>query len=168
MRHALLLAERGLGRTGRTPSVGCVIVSPDGRVVGRGRTSENGRPHAEAAALAAAGEAARGTTAYVSLEPCSHVGANGPPCADGLVKAGVARVVTAMTDPDPRVNGSGIAYLRAAGIAVTTDVLKCEAEALNRGFVLRVTENRPLVTLKLAQSADGFTARAPGENPWIT
>lgn len=168
MHHALLLAERGLGRTGRTPSVGCVIVSGGGRIAGRGRTSETGRPHAEAMALAAAGHAARGATAYISLEPCSHEGSNGPPCADALIEAGVARVVTAMTDPDPRVKGGGIARLRAAGIAVTTDVLKPEAAALNRGFTLRVTEGRPLVTIKLAQSADGFTARAQDENPWIT
>jgi diaminohydroxyphosphoribosylaminopyrimidine deaminase / 5-amino-6-(5-phosphoribosylamino)uracil reductase len=168
MHQALRLAARGLGRTGRVPSVGCVIVSPDGRIAGRGRTSESGRPHAEAVALAQAGGAARGATAYVSLEPCSHVGSNGLPCADALVKAGVARAVIAMTDPDPRVNGGGIAKLRAAGVEVTTDVLRREAEMLNRGFVLRMTEYRPLVTLKIAQSADGFTARATGESRWIT
>jgi diaminohydroxyphosphoribosylaminopyrimidine deaminase/5-amino-6-(5-phosphoribosylamino)uracil reductase len=168
MHHALALEGRGLGRTGRVPSVGCVIVSPDGRIVGRGRTSENGRPHAEAAALAQAGEAARGATAYVSLEPCSHVGSSGGPCADALVKSGVARVVVAVTDPDPRVNGSGISRLREAGIDVTTDVLKSEATALAKGFFLRMTEGRPLVTLKIAQSADGKTAVAPGQSPWIT
>lgn len=168
MRHALALAARGLGRTGRAPSVGCVIVAPDGRVVGRGRTDESGRPHAEAVALAQAGEAARGATVYVSLEPCAHIGSNGPPCADALVKAGVARVVIAMTDPDPRTNGAGIEKLRAAGIEVTTDILKADAQTLSRGFVLRTTECRPLVTLKIAQSADGFTARAPGESRWIT
>ena len=168
MRHALTLAARGLGRTGTAPSVGCVIVSPDGRVVGRGRTDDSGRPHAEAAALAQAGAAAWGATAYVSLEPCAHVGRKGPPCADALVKAGVSRVVVAMIDPDPRTNGRGIAKLQAAGIEVLTGVLKDEAETLNRGFVLRITQKRPLVTLKIAQSADGFTARAPGESPWIT
>jgi diaminohydroxyphosphoribosylaminopyrimidine deaminase/5-amino-6-(5-phosphoribosylamino)uracil reductase len=145
-----------------------VIVAPDGRIVGRGRTDESGRPHAEAVALAQAGSAARGATAYVSLEPCAHVGGSGPPCADALVKAGVARVVVAMSDPDPRTNGAGIAMLRAAGIEVTTDVLKIEAQALNRGFVLRLMECRPQVTFKIAQSADGFTARAPGESQWIT
>ena len=168
MRHALTLAARGLGRTGRVPSVGCVIVAPNGHIVGCGRTAENGRPHAEVIALAQAGDEARGATAHVSLEPCAHVGNSGPPCADALVKAGVARVVVAMTDPDPRTNGAGIAKLRAAGIEVTTDVLKTEAQALNRGFGLRIAECRPLVTLKIAQSADGFTARAPGESPWIT
>jgi len=165
MRHALMLAARGLGRTGRVPSVGCVIVAPNGHIVGCGRTAENGRPHAEVIALAQAGDEARGATAHVSLEPCAHVGNSGPPCADALVKAGVARVVVAMTDPDPRTNGAGIAKLRAAGIEVTTDVLKTEAQALNRGFALRIAECRPLVTLKIAQSADGFTARAPGESP---
>ena len=168
MRHALTLAARGLGRTGRVPSVGCVIVASNGHVVGRGRTAEAGRPHAEAAALAQAGNAARGATAYVSLEPCAHLGAKGPPCADALVNAGIARVVIANTDPDPRTNGGGIAKLRAAGVEVVTDVLLAEAQSLNRGFMLRMTENRPSVTLKLAQSADGFTARAAGESPWIT
>ena len=168
MHHALRLAARGMGRTGKVPSVGCVIVASDGHIVGRGRTAEGGRPHAEAVALAQVGAAARGATAYVSLEPCAHTGGNGPPCSDALVKAGVARVVVAMTDPDPRTNGAGIAMLRAAGVDVVTDVLKTDAERLNRGFVLRVTENRPMVTLKLAQSADGFTARALGESPWIT
>lgn len=168
MRHALTLAARGLGRTGKVPSVGCVIVAPDGHIVGCGRTDESGRPHAEVAALARAGEAARGATAYVTLEPCAHTGSSGTPCADALVKAGVARVVVAMTDPDPRTNGAGIAKLRAAGIDVTTDVLNTEAQTLNRGFVLRITECRPSVTLKIAQSADGFTARVPGESKWIT
>ena len=168
MRHALTLAVRGLGRTGRVPSVGCVIVAPDGHIVGRGRTAESGRPHAEVAALTQAGGVARGATAYVSLEPCAHLGRSGPPCADALVHAGIARVVVAMADPDPRTNGGGIAKLRAAGVDVVTDVLHAEAQSLNRGFVLRMTEDRPSVTLKLAQSADGFTARAATESPWIT
>lgn len=168
MRHALMLAAQGLGRTGAAPSVGCVIVSPDGRIVGRGRTNDRGRPHAEAVSLAQAGSAARGATVYVTLEPCAHVGQKGPPCADALVKAGVARVVIAMIDPDPRTNGTGIAKLQAAGIETTSDVLSRDAASLNRGFDLRTTQNRPLVTLKVAQSADGFTARAPGESPWIT
>ncbi|MGN6517697.1 MAG: bifunctional diaminohydroxyphosphoribosylaminopyrimidine deaminase/5-amino-6-(5-phosphoribosylamino)uracil reductase RibD [Rhizomicrobium sp.] len=168
MRHALVLAARALGRTGTAPSVGCVIVSPDGHVVGRGQTGDGGRPHAEAAALAQAGSTARGATVYVTLEPCSHIGKKGPPCADALVKAGVARVAVAMIDPDPRTNGAGIAKLQAAGIVTASDVLLPEAEMLNRGFILRTTQNRPLVTLKVAQSADGFTARAPGEPQWIT
>jgi len=168
MQHALTLAARGLGRTGRVPSVGCVIVAPDGRILAAARTDESGRPHAEAAALIDAGDAARGATAYVSLEPCAHIGHSGPPCADALVRAGVARVVVAMTDPDPRTNGKGIARLHDAGIDVTSDVLKTKAESLNRGFTLRVAKSRPLVTLKLAQSIDGYTARAQGESPWIT
>jgi diaminohydroxyphosphoribosylaminopyrimidine deaminase/5-amino-6-(5-phosphoribosylamino)uracil reductase len=145
-----------------------VIVTPNGHIVGCGRTDESGRPHAEAVALAQAGDAARGATAYVSLEPCAHIGSCGPPCAEALVKAGVARVAIAMADPDPRTNGAGIAKLRTAGIDVMTDVLKAEAEKLNRGFALRVTECRPLVTLKIAQSTDGFTAKSPGEGQWIT
>jgi diaminohydroxyphosphoribosylaminopyrimidine deaminase/5-amino-6-(5-phosphoribosylamino)uracil reductase len=168
MRHALTLAARGLGRAGRVPSVGCIIVAPDGRIVGRGRTDDRGRPHGEAVALAQAGAAAKGAAAYVTLEPCAHPGGNGPPCADALIASGIKRVVVAMSDPDPRTNGQGIARLRAAGISITEGVLKREAESLNRGFVLRMTENRPLVTLKLAQSADGFTARAPGEDQRIT
>ena len=168
MRHALTLAARGLGRTGRVPSVGCVIVAPDNCIIALGRTSESGRPHAEAAALASAGNAARGSTVYVTLEPCAHKGQSGPPCADALVQAGVARLVVAMTDPDPRTNGRGIARLRDAGIEVTVGILEKEAASLNRGFSLRIAEGRPLVTLKLAQSADGFTARAPGQSPWIT
>jgi diaminohydroxyphosphoribosylaminopyrimidine deaminase/5-amino-6-(5-phosphoribosylamino)uracil reductase len=168
MRHALTLAARGLGRTGRVPSVGCVIVSPDGRVVGRGRTDDCGRPHGEAVALTQAGEAAKGATAYVTLEPCAHLGGSGPPCTEALIAQKIGRVVIAMLDPDPRTNGQGIARLRAAGVEVVEGVLQREAEALNRGFTLRMTQDRPLVTIKLAQSADGFTARAPGEGPWIT
>jgi diaminohydroxyphosphoribosylaminopyrimidine deaminase/5-amino-6-(5-phosphoribosylamino)uracil reductase len=168
MRHALMLAARGLGRTGRVPSVGCVILSSDGRIVGRGRTDDSGRPHGEAVALAQAGAAAEGATAYVTLEPCAHLGGSGPPCTDALIAQKVARVVVAMTDPDPRTNGQGIARLREAGIEVSTGILQHEAEALNRGFALRMTRDRPSVTIKLAESADGFTARAPGESPWIT
>ena len=168
MRHALALAARGLGRTGRAPSVGCVIVAPDGRVVGRGRTDESGRPHAEAVALAQAGEAARGATVYVSLEPCAHIGSNGPPCADALVKAGVARVVIAMTDPDPRTSGEGFARLRAAGIAVTEGVGAEAARRAMSGFLTRQALGRPHVTLKLATSLDGRIALPSGESRWIT
>jgi diaminohydroxyphosphoribosylaminopyrimidine deaminase/5-amino-6-(5-phosphoribosylamino)uracil reductase len=168
MRHALALAARGLGRTGRVPSVGCVIVASDGRIVGRGRTDNSGRPHGEAVALAQAGAAADSATAYVSLEPCAHLGGNGPPCTDALIAQKIGRVVVAMNDPDPRTNGQGIARLRKAGIEVSTGVLQREAEALNRGFTLRMMEGRPSVTIKLAESADGFTARATGESPWIT
>jgi diaminohydroxyphosphoribosylaminopyrimidine deaminase/5-amino-6-(5-phosphoribosylamino)uracil reductase len=168
MRHAIALGARGVGRTGRVPSVGCVIVAPDGRVVGRGRTDESGRPHAEAAALRQAGGAARGATAYVTLEPCSHQGGTGGPCADALIAAGVARVVIACGDPDPRVNGQGIAKLKAANIDVAIGVLEREAAPALEGFFLRLARNRPLVTLKIAQSLDGKTATVSGDSKWIT
>jgi diaminohydroxyphosphoribosylaminopyrimidine deaminase/5-amino-6-(5-phosphoribosylamino)uracil reductase len=166
MRHALGLAGRGLGRVWPNPAVGCVIVG-DGRVLGRGWTRPGGRPHAETVALAQAGAAARGATAYVTLEPCAHHGRT-PPCAAALVAAGVARVVTALTDPDPRVSGKGHAQLRAAGVSVTEGVLAAEARRLNAGFLMRVTQARPLVTLKLATSLDGRIATAAGESRWIT
>ncbi len=166
MRHALRLAERSLGETAPNPAVGCVIVK-DGIIVGRGRTAKGGRPHAETAALAEAGEAARGATVYVTLEPCAHFGKT-PPCADALVAAGVRRVVVAVGDPDPRVNGGGIARLRAAGIEVVIGVCEPEAAEINAGFFLKVRQGRPLVTLKIAQSADGKTITAPGQSPWIT
>jgi diaminohydroxyphosphoribosylaminopyrimidine deaminase/5-amino-6-(5-phosphoribosylamino)uracil reductase len=167
MHHALTLASRALGRTAPNPAVGCVIVAPDGRVVGRGWTQDGGRPHAEAMALAQAGAAARGATAYVTLEPCAHFGKT-PPCADALIAAGVARVVAAVEDPDPRVKGQGFAKLRAAGIDVVTNVMEAEATALNEGFFLRIRENRPLVTLKIAQSVDHKTVPPPGAPRWIT
>jgi diaminohydroxyphosphoribosylaminopyrimidine deaminase/5-amino-6-(5-phosphoribosylamino)uracil reductase len=166
MRHALALAARQLGRVAPNPSVGCVIVK-DGAIVGRGVTQDGGRPHAETQALKQAGESARGSTVYVSLEPCSHFGKT-PPCAQALIEAGVARVVIACRDPDRRVDGSGIASLEAAGIAVTLGVLQKEAEALNAGFILAKTQGRPLVTLKLATSLDGKIATAAGESRWIT
>ena len=166
MRHALTLAERALGRVAPNPAVGCVIVSAEGRVVGRGWTQAGGRPHAETVALAQAGEAAHGATVYVTLEPCAHFGQT-PPCADALIAAGVARVLAAVEDPDPRVKGKGFEKLRAAGIEVVAGVLEKEAAALNAGFFLRVTQNRPLVTLKIAQSKDGKTIRKSG-GQWIT
>jgi diaminohydroxyphosphoribosylaminopyrimidine deaminase/5-amino-6-(5-phosphoribosylamino)uracil reductase len=166
MRHALTLAERALGTTAPNPAVGCVILK-DERVVGRGWTQPGGRPHAEVVALAEAGEAARGATAYVTLEPCAHRGET-PPCADALVEAGVARVVAAVQDPDPRVSGKGIAMLWDAGVQVATGVCDDEAAELNAGFFLRVKENRPLVTLKVAQSLDGKTATVSGQSKWIT
>ncbi len=166
MHHALRLAARGLGRVAPNPAVGCVIVSPEGHIVGRGWTQPGGRPHAEAVALTAAGEAARGATAYVTLEPCAHLGQT-PPCADALIAAGVARVVVAVEDPDPRVSGRGFAKLEAARIAVTRDVMKDEAVLLNEGFCIRVTVGRPLVGLKSAESADGFVAKE-GAHKWIT
>ena len=166
MAHALRLAARGLGNVWPNPSVGCVIVR-DGIIVGRGWTQPGGRPHAEARALDQAGPLAQGATAYVTLEPCAHHGRT-PPCAGALVAAGVARVVTALTDPDPRVCGKGHAMLRAGGIEVTEGVLGPEAAHLNAGFLKRVTQGLPFVTLKLAASLDGRTATATGESRWIT
>lgn len=166
MAHALRLAARGLGNTWPNPAVGCVIVK-DGLIVGRGWTQPGGRPHAEVRALEQAGDAARGATAYVTLEPCAHHG-HTPPCAEALIAAQVARVVTALTDPDPRVSGKGHAMLRAAGIAATEGVLTLEATRLNAGFLKRVTQGLPFVTLKLAASLDGRTATQTGESRWIT
>ena len=166
MHHALALAGRGLGRVWPNPAVGCVIVA-EGIVIGRGWTQPGGRPHAEMVALAQAGAAARGATAYVTLEPCAHHGKT-PPCAEALIAAGVARVVTALTDPDPRVSGGGHAMLRAAGIAVTEDVLADTALAQQAGFLSRVQRGRPLVTLKLALTLDGRIALADGTSRWIT
>lgn len=166
MTHALALAARGLGRTWPNPAVGCVLVK-DGRVVGRGWTQPGGRPHAERMALDAAGDAARGATAYVTLEPCAHHGKT-PPCAEALVAAGVARVVTALTDPDPRVSGKGHAILRAAGIAVTEGICAARARDLQAGFLKRVERGLPFVTLKLAATLDGRIATATGESRWIT
>jgi diaminohydroxyphosphoribosylaminopyrimidine deaminase/5-amino-6-(5-phosphoribosylamino)uracil reductase len=166
MRAALGLAQRGLGRVWPNPAVGCVLVK-DGAPVGRGWTQPGGRPHAETEALRQAGARARGATAYVSLEPCSHHGQTGP-CADALIAAGVARVVGAVEDPDPRVAGRGYAMLEAAGIAVMRDVLREAAAALNEGFFLRVTEGRPLVTVKVASTLDGRIATHDGTSKWIT
>ena len=166
MRAALALARRGLGSTWPNPAVGCVLVR-GGRVVGRGTTAPAGRPHAAAAALSMAGDAARGATAYVTLEPCSHHGQT-PPCADALVAAGVVRVVVAGDDPDPRVNGNGLARLRAAGVDVTTGLLAAEANEQQAGFLSRIRTGRPMVTLKLATTLDGRIATAAGESRWIT
>jgi len=166
MRHALALAARGLGRTWPNPSVGCVLVR-DGIVLARGNTQPGGRPHAEVVALARAGSAVAGATAYVTLEPCAHHGKT-PPCADALVAAGIGRCVVALQDPDPRVDGGGIRRLRDAGIPVTTGVCEAEAAALNAGFLMRVRQGRPLVTLKLATTLDGRIATHGGESRWIT
>ena len=165
MAHALRLGARGLGRTWPNPAVGCVLVR-DGLILGRGWTQPGGRPHAETMALAQAGDAS-GATAYVTLEPCAHHGQT-PPCAEALIAARVARVVTALTDPDPRVAGRGHAMLRAAGIAVTEGMLAPEARAANAGFLKRVTLGLPFVTLKMAATLDGRTATASGESRWIT
>ena len=166
MRLAIALGARGLGRVWPNPAVGCVIVKA-GRVLGRGWTQEGGRPHAETMALAQAGRQARGATAYVSLEPCSHHGQT-PPCADALIRAGVARVVVGLSDPDPRVSGRGLAALRDAGIQVTEGICSPEAQRAHRGFLTRVGQGRPMLTLKLATSADGRIATASGESQWIT
>ena len=166
MAQAISLGKRGLGQCWPNPSVGCVIVK-DGRIVGRGRTASGGAPHAETEALRMAGDAARGATAYVSLEPCAHFGRT-PPCANALVDAGVARVVIGASDPNPQVNGQGVQILRDTGIEVATAVLEAEAKALHAGFFKRITEGRPEITLKLANSFDGRIATATGESQWIT
>ncbi len=159
MAAALRLSRRHVGLTDDNPSVGALIVSPDGRVVGRGVTAPGGRPHAERVALAQAGDEARGATAYVTLEPCAHHGRS-PPCADALIQAGVARVVYGAADPDSRVNGQGAARLRAAGVAVTHFPADAEGERPFEGFLSRIRLGRPFVTLKMAISADGLVGRA--------
>ncbi|WP_074765084.1 bifunctional diaminohydroxyphosphoribosylaminopyrimidine deaminase/5-amino-6-(5-phosphoribosylamino)uracil reductase RibD [Magnetospirillum fulvum] len=166
MRAALALARRGLGEVWPNPAVGCIIVAGD-RVVGRGCTAAGGRPHAETEALAMAGDAARGGTAYVTLEPCAHHGKT-PPCAEALIAAGIVRVVSALRDPDPRVSGRGIDILRRAGVTVVEGVLEAEARDLNAGFLSRIERGRPLVTLKLASTLDGRIATHTGESRWIT
>ena len=166
MAVALRLGLRNQGRTWPNPAVGCVLVQA-GRVVGRGWTEVGGRPHAEVVALGRAGANAAGATAYVSLEPCAHHGRT-PPCTQALIAAGVARVVTATADPDPRVRGQGHAQLRAAGIAVTEGVLRAAADDQHAGFFAKVRLGRPLVALKLAQTLDGRIATQGGESQWIT
>lgn len=166
MTRALRLAARGLYTTTPNPRVGCVIVK-NGQLAGEGAHLKAGEPHAEVHALRAAGEQARGATAYVTLEPCSHFGRT-PPCADALVNAGVSRVVVAMQDPNPLVAGNGIARLQAQGIAVTVGVCEAQARALNPGFIQRMTQQRPYVRLKVAASLDGRTALANGDSQWIT
>jgi len=166
MLAALSLARRGLGQTAPNPSVGCVIVK-DGLVVGRGNTAPGGRPHGEIMALQAAGEAARGATAYVTLEPCNFAGKSGA-CTEALIAAGIARVVVGATDPHPKVNGAGLARLREAGIKVTEGVMRHECEAVAEGFILVQRHGRPLIRLKLATTLDGKIATGKGESQWIT
>jgi diaminohydroxyphosphoribosylaminopyrimidine deaminase/5-amino-6-(5-phosphoribosylamino)uracil reductase len=166
MARALQLAEKGLCTTSPNPRVGCVIVR-DGEIVGEGWHQQAGGPHAEVHALRMAGDKARGATAYVTLEPCSHHGRT-PPCAEALIAAGVKRVVGAVEDANPQVAGQGFALLRDAGIDVTSGCLRDQAWALNEGFMLRMSRGRPLVRLKLAMSIDGRTAMASGESQWIT
>jgi diaminohydroxyphosphoribosylaminopyrimidine deaminase/5-amino-6-(5-phosphoribosylamino)uracil reductase len=166
MARALRLAAKGLNTTTPNPRVGCVLVR-DGVIVGEGWHEKAGSPHAEVHALQAAGDQAKDATAYVTLEPCSHFGRT-PPCADALVEAGVARVVAAMMDPNPQVSGRGLARLEAAGIATAEGLLRVEAEALNIGFVSRMTRGRPWLRLKVAASLDGKTALNNGNSQWIT
>ena len=164
---ALGLARRAAGWSTPNPNVGCILVK-EGRVIARGWTGAGGRPHAEATALSAAGAEARGATAYVTLEPCAHQSPRGPACARLLAEAGVARVLVAMPDPDPRTAGKGMALLQAAGIEVIGDVHRAEAEAELLGFRLRLEQGRPEITLKLALSLDGRIALADGRSQWIT
>lgn len=166
MARALELARKGVYSTHPNPRVGCVVVR-DGETVGEGWHVQAGGPHAEVHALRQAGDRARGATAYVTLEPCSHHGRT-PPCADALVAAGVARVVVAMQDPNPQVAGQGLERLRQAGIAVTCPLLATEARALNPGFLKRMEHGQPYIRVKLAMSLDGRTAMASGESQWIT
>ena len=167
MAAAIALSERGRGLSTPNPNVGCLIVR-DGAVVGRGWTQKGGRPHAEAQALDEAKDQARGATAYVTLEPCFHLSARGPRCADLMARAGVARVVIALRDPDPRTDGQGAGHLRARGIEVEMGLMASEAAAAMRGFVLRQTLGRPAVTLKLGLSLDGCIALKDGSSRWIT
>lgn len=167
MAAAIALSGRGRGLSTPNPNVGCLIVR-DGYVVGRGWTQKGGRPHAEAQALGQAMEQAHGATAYVTLEPCFHLSPRGPRCADLMARAGVARVVIALRDPDPRTDGQGAAWLRERGITVEMGLLADEAARAMAGFVLRQTRGRPHVTLKLGLSLDGRIALADGSSRWIT
>ncbi|MGX9375842.1 bifunctional diaminohydroxyphosphoribosylaminopyrimidine deaminase/5-amino-6-(5-phosphoribosylamino)uracil reductase RibD [Pantoea ananatis] len=166
MARALELARRGRFTTTPNPNVGCVIVR-DGQIVGEGWHQCAGEPHAEVHALRMAGDRARGATAYVTLEPCSHHGRT-PPCCDALIAAGVTRVVAAMQDPNPQVAGRGLHRLHQAGIEVSHGLMMQEAEALNRGFLKRMRTGFPWIQLKLGASLDGRTAMASGESQWIT
>ena len=167
MAQAIQLARQGLYTTSPNPRVGCVVLNQHGDKVGEGYHIAAGTPHAEVHALAQAAEQARHGTAYVTLEPCSHFGRT-PPCAEALIRAGVARVVVAMTDPNPQVSGRGIEKLQHAGIQVSCDIMAAEAGALNRGFIKRMVTQKPFVTLKLAISLDGKIALANGQSQWIT
>lgn len=166
MRNALTLARRGLGQVWPNPAVGCVLVR-DGDVIGRGWTQPGGRPHAETEALARAGDRAKGATAYVTLEPCSHHGRT-PPCAQALIDAGITRAVIAVGDPDPRIDGGGLRMLSDAGISVDVGLCAEEAAGINAGFFSHVKQNRPFVTLKCASTLDGRIATRSGDSQWIT
>jgi len=166
MARALRLAELGTYTTRPNPMVGCVIAQGE-EIVGEGWHQRPGEPHAEVIALQVAGERAKGATAYITLEPCTHTGRTGP-CADALLAAGVGRVVAAMQDPFPQVNGSGLEKLRAAGVTVETGLLEAQARELNRGFISRIVRGRPWFRVKLASSLDGRSALASGESKWIS
>jgi len=166
MRLAISLGLRGLGAAWPNPAVGCVIAK-DGRILGRGWTGAGGRPHAETIALARAGISAAGATAFVSLEPCSHVGET-PPCAEALAGAGIARVVAATEDPDPRVSGAGLTLLNNRGVEVETGLCADQALEANLGFFSRIRQGRPAFTLKIAATLDGRIATGAGESQWIT
>ena len=168
MAQALQLARRGLGLTWPNPSVGAVVVSPSGEIVARGWTAPGGRPHAEAIVLEKAGDKARGATIYVTLEPCAHTNGRGPACAEAIAAAQPARAVIALADPDPRTSGQGLACLEASGIEVKNGVLAQAAEEVALGHILRVTANRPAITLKLAVGSDGLMPRGEGAPVWIT
>jgi diaminohydroxyphosphoribosylaminopyrimidine deaminase/5-amino-6-(5-phosphoribosylamino)uracil reductase len=167
MRHALTLADRGVGLATPNPSVGCVIVKNQ-HIIGRGWTQPGGRPHGEYMALAQAGAAARGATLYTTLEPCVHVSDRGPSCTQQIQASGIAHVVMAMLDPDPRMAGNGYDALSASGVSVTTGILEPEARYQLRAFLRRLAHKRPWVTLKLAVTMDGFIAQADGVSKWIT
>jgi len=172
MRAALAEARKAEGRTGTNPPVGCVLISPDNKLIAAGHTKPNGRPHAEAVALAEAGSAGLahrvvGGTAYVTLEPCAHHGKT-PPCAEALRDAGIARLVYALNDPDERVNGKGVAYLRAASVEIASDFMTEFALDITSGFIYNKLKNRPFFTSKIATSEDGFIAKVAGEQYWLT
>ncbi|AWL11420.1 Diaminohydroxyphosphoribosylaminopyrimidine deaminase [Saliniradius amylolyticus] len=167
MSRAIALAGKGQFTTSPNPAVGCVILDSDGNLAGEGYHRQAGGPHAEVFALRQAGDRARGGTAYVTLEPCSHHGRT-PPCAEALIEAGIKRVIAAGTDPNPKVSGKGLALLQNAGIAAEHGLLETDAEALNRGFMTRMRTGKPFVTLKLAASLDGKTALENGHSQWVT
>ena len=168
MAEAIALGDEVRGRTAPNPNVGCVIVSGDGSIVGRGATRQGGRPHAEAVALAEAGERARGATLYTSLEPCAHKSARGPACSELIVEAGLAKVVVALKDPDPRTSGRGIDQLRSAEIEVKLGISRKAAAESMSGYLTRLKLGRPRITLKMALSIDGKIAMPSGESKWIS
>lgn len=166
MKRAIALARKGLGRTSPNPAVGCVIVK-EGRVIGEGWHNKAGQPHAEINALAMAGDAAKGSDVYVTLEPCCHTGQT-PPCSDALIKAGIKRIIAGMSDPNPRVNGGGLRALEQAGIETCCGVLEDECRAINRPFIKMITTGLPYVIFKSAMTMDGHIATVTGDSRWIS